>query len=555
MEFPTFREQDDSVWDLNRLFICILYKNERCFVKGLELVAKKRPNDLCKLLICTGFILWQLESWLDPSIRGNFLLILQELRVSQTISSSMLDVVESYRDNFKYWKGKRYKNTVEVIDAIMPEPKFRHKKMTEHFDRDECIGILIDWDIAITKHSFCSRSALYHAVARNNLSAFHKLLKKGSFIGSATNLFDPSVWNIDSKTLEKHFDNCITRCVVDDRYIEIDFKNLVSRNVACQKCDGSCSDELKAIEFIAESNDHKHLLVHPVITTFVLLKWNQMAFVFHVHFILYVLFAISTIGYIFCIVNDVAGEIKITFNVLTLLLTSYIGFRRAVHQIHESIHKKSSNAGKMYNYMRSVHTALIVILILLLSFDESKMRRPILATACIMLIALELFILAGSLFWSFSKYYVMFLDVALSSIKSLQLCLILLPAFSMSFYLLLWNHSNKQLSKTYSEVNNTIKEMDNSFGQLRHSIIKIIAMSAGEFEAASSNFDSSIVSSYLFLGFLFLISIVFMNLMNGLAVSDTQKIQSDAEATSMIQRVRLLAHFESVISNRHHLLR
>ena len=60
-------------------------------------------------------------------------------------------------------------------------------------------------------------------------------------------------------------------------------------------------------------------------------------------------------------------------------------------------------------------------------------------------------------------------------------------------------------------------------------------MSAGEFEAANSHFDSSVISANLFLVFLFLISIVFMNLMNGLAVSDTQKIQSDAEATSMIQ--------------------
>lgn len=40
--------------------------------------------------------------------------------------------------------------------------------------------------------------------------------------------------------------------------------------------------------------------------------------------------------------------------------------------------------------------------------------------------------------------------------------------------------------------------------------------------------------------------------MNGLAVSDTQKIQSDAEATSMIQRVRVLAYYTRIQSNRHH---
>lgn len=80
-------------------------------------------------------------------------------------------------------------------------------------------------------------------------------------------------------------------------------------------------------------------------------------------------------------------------------------------------------------------------------------------------------------------------------------------------------------------------------------------MSSGEFDATSSNFDASIMSSYLFLGFLFLISTVFMNSMNGLAVYGTQKIQSDAGATSLIQRVGVLAQYEGVKSYRKHWIR
>lgn len=40
-----------------------------------------------------------------------------------------------------------------------------------------------------------------------------------------------------------------------------------------------------------------------------------------------------------------------------------------------------------------------------------------------------------------------------------------------------------------------------------------------------------------------------MNSMNRLAVRETKKIQTDAEATSMGQRVKLLAHFEGMISH------
>lgn len=248
-------------------------------------------------------------------------------------------------------------------------------------------------------------------------------------------------------------------------------------------------------------------------------------------------------------------HIKITFAIFTIILTIYVALRRIMHQFHHSHSLQGTN--RIRSYMQCIHTAFITFFIVLILIDVSKTCRPILATICIMLIALELFITAGSLLWSFSKYYVMFLDVATSSIKSMQLCLILLPAFSMSFYLLLWSNSSNQdkSNNIYSDMNSTNNEIDNSFSRLRSSIIKIIAMSAGEFEAANSHFDSSVFSANLFLGFLFLISIVFMNLMNGLAVSDTQKIQSDAEATSMIQRVKLLAHYEGFIMNKHHILR
>lgn len=132
----------------------------------------------------------------------------------------------------------------------------------------------------------------------------------------------------------------------------------------------------------------------------------------------------------------------------------------------------------------------------------------------------------------------MFLDVTWSSLKSLQLCV----AYIRNIISFTSASSKKYSIKWYNQQS----AMDNSFNQSRSILIMIIAMSVGEFQATSSNFDSIPMTAYLFLGFPFLISTVFMNFMNGFAVSDTSKIQADAKTTILIQRVQVLAYYEGV---------
>lgn len=533
----------------------MIYGNEACFVKGLELIADKRPNDLYKVFVCIAFLFWKLETWLSPAVCQTFQSVIEKPRSSDTISASLIEVVNNYKNHFEYWKGKRYRNIVEVIDAVLPEPIFRYKKLVEFFDRDECLDILIDWDVNVTTALHCDRTALSHAVEHNNSKAIVKLLQKGSFIGFATNLFDSSMCNIDSKILRKHFDDCINKCVEDPRFVEIDLKNLISPSKECDSCDGSCFDEMKAIEIMSNSNEYKHLLIHPLISTFVTFKWNRIAFMLYIDFMLFTLSTLSVTGYILAAINGVADWMMTVLTVSTITSIVYLAIRGALRQIFASIYQERTFQNTVRNICLSTHIILIVTLIIVILFDVYETYRAICATVCILLMATELFVMAGSIFWSFSKYYVMFLDVAMSSLKSLQLCVILFPAFSISFYLLMRN----PLEMEGADNNSTVVDAetgsaieDNLFNQLSSSIIKIMAMANGEFEGAQSNFEDGIMSSYLFVGFLFLVTIVFMNLMSAIAVSDTQKIQSDAEATSMIQRVRVLSYYARIQSNRHH---
>ena len=147
-------------------------------------------------------------------------------------------------------------------------------------------------------------------------------------------------------------------------------------------------------------------------------------------------------------------------------------------------------------------------------------------------------------FWHFSIYSEMFIAVAKSSIKSLQLYAIFLPAFSLLFYILLRDPNDKRDPPDF-----------NKFPTLGASMVKTIVMSAGEFDVANIDFDLNTFGVYVFVGFVFLISTVFMNLLNGLAVSDTQKIQTKAELISFIRRCQVLARYEEVLSRKRHWFR
>ena len=70
-----------------------------------------------------------------------------------------------------------------------------------------------------------------------------------------------------------------------------------------------------------------------------------------------------------------------------------------------------------------------------------------------------------------------------------------------------------------------------------------------EFSDIPINLDSPLATlDYLFfLSFVFLIVVVLMNLLNGLAVSDTGVIQEKAEIVSYISRVETISYTESVL--------
>jgi hypothetical protein len=70
-------------------------------------------------------------------------------------------------------------------------------------------------------------------------------------------------------------------------------------------------------------------------------------------------------------------------------------------------------------------------------------------------------------------------------------------------------------------------------------------MMIGEFDASDMSFDNG--SYFVFHFFVFMMTIVLMNLINGLAVCDTQAIENAAELVAYRSKMKLVNLFESVV--------
>ena len=134
----------------------------------------------------------------------------------------------------------------------------------------------------------------------------------------------------------------------------------------------------------------------------------------------------------------------------------------------------------------------------------------------------------------------MFTTVSKTFLRLLLWYSVLLIGFGLSFFLIFGN----------SDDNSTPKDGDSkdAFANIPASLLKVSAMMTGELEFGDLPFDQNpFTSRLIFIAFLFLITIVLLNLLNGMAVSDTQAIQSKAETIGYVSRVELISYMESML--------
>lgn len=537
------------------MMFCLVLDNEDVFAKALKLVAAKKPEELLKLGYemsdsddsSEGSDVETLDTWRDVSLVK--IAVLRGLDAALEALGSLNEVFNlsaiKYVYEFGRWQSLRALlekrsemdwNPVKLGDFITFlmgaqtfDKEFRDSEEGK-VDFSKCVDLLFKYaDYEVNEQNEDHHSALHLAVMYNKQKIIYNLLKKGAYIGVQDKSERPAIWNIQPKTLEKYFDQCIE----GNDLIVFNFENLIAPSE-------DYPNDMTSLEYMSNSNDLKYLLEHPLIASFLFIKWNRLALIFYLDFVCYFLLSMVT-GFISMYYLAEPDRHLNVMCVFTFLFTIYVAVRRTMQVIYSS----KSYLQSWENYMNSLFTFLIVVFLVLFVITVPwNLHSPTLAAICIMMITYEFFTLAGT-FWHFSIYSEMFIVVLKNAIKSLQLYAIFLPAFSLLFYILL-----RDPTANPSDGPNL-----NKFPTLGASIVKTIVMSVGEFDVINVNFDVNTISIYVFVGFLFLISTVFMNLLNGLAVSDTQKIQSKARLTSFKRRSQVLARYEEILTHQNHWFR
>merc|ERR1719348_892865 len=146
----------------------------------------------------------------------------------------------------------------------------------------------------------------------------------------------------------------------------------------------------------------------------------------------------------------------------------------------------------------------------------------------------------------YNIYVTMFYKILETFVTFLVWYSFFLIAFALGFYIML--HKDVTSADTKEEVD---EEEYKFFNNPWWSIIKTSTMFVGEIEFSDipiSTETSTWPLGYLYLlTFIFLIVVVLMNLLNGLAVSDTAVIQEKAEIVTYVIRVETIASFEAVL--------
>lgn len=410
----------------------------------------------------------------------------------------------------------------------------------------------------------CGNTPLHYAAKFSDNEAVLDLLKRGASLVVENNSGEKPIDYIDPRVMKKFIDQCVEsktslsiyhkKSVLTFNYqflLKNQRENVESNRDSFVEIEDIDRDSLLKQErfasetevalTISEFPEMRNLLKHPVISSFLYVKWYKIKAFFYVVMLFHAWCYLSFLNYFYQCSRYNNSQLQATFWIFIFSYTAYVGF---------VVTRIIVNRGDLNMHFHIYIECCLVILILITMCLPSVFLRKHFSVFGIIFAAFSL------IFWmgyhpKMSTHVAMLQRVAYNFFRILLCYCILIMAFGLSFYILFNNYKLTTIRKNDTEIviaNDTTEDEGSFFINPGTAIFKTFVMMTGEYETSEFKFHQSEVSSYIiFLLFVFMISLILMNLLTGVAVTDTETIQNEAEIVGHIATIRFIRFIEVVL--------
>ncbi|CRL07025.1 CLUMA_CG019970, isoform A [Clunio marinus] len=422
-----------------------------------------------------------------------------------------------------------------------------HASIVKESSSWDCTRMLLDRKADVNKADDFGYTPLHIAALNEFSSCAYMLIEYGADIIARTNGGVSALSFIVRRTPEvipKYFAKLDSSIKVNeheigdvDCEIKLDFRCLVPNHER-----GETELLLAFIEV-----GQKRILKHPLAETFLFLKWRRIRkyFLFSLFYhSLYVL--LFTIYAMQVFVNHCQkGNCNEETYVQAIAIIGYIVLFMNFSLMAKEIFQAAHGFVVYVRYWENWLQWMIIFGVFLSSYPQGEKLKDLstidtwqfnVAGIVIFFVWLELMMLVGR-FPIFGLYVQMFTKVAVNFSKFLLAYCCLLIAFALSFCILFSNYA--------------------PFESVPLSILKTIVMMIGELEFEDVFFTNDgdqdqpvlhpITAHIMFLAFVILVTVILMNLLVGLAVSDIQGLQASAGLNRLTRQAELVARLEGLL--------
>ncbi|XP_042869011.1 transient receptor potential channel pyrexia-like isoform X2 [Penaeus japonicus] len=515
-------------------------------------------EELVRLLLEKGANAWAVE-------------ITKVLPIYRAAAKGHVPIFELLLESMKTNASKKLdlkEHSFHILKKLIENSR-RLKGAPPDIDHLKCLERLLQNDIILNlNQTFHGQTILHEAASFNNQDMLCQLLSKGAFLGARRKVNDTDrgivLPSLLPSTLEDAMDNCISNQsansdeaeaeaelenMLSDNYtLKLDYRFLLAPGSTEQKVEDQSISELETLMDLSKSRQHRNTIKHPLVETFLYAKWRKALPYYLANLALYFTFVLFLTAFVYSLKDLRILEAKSTSNstlteeietqqtIVNSLMGILIPFNlymmvRELFQMRFTFRTYFTNVENLLEWF-----LVIVVFVLCFTTLAADTTRHLAAWA--MIVAWYEFVLILGRAPLLAKYVRMLRHVSYNFLMMILLYGALLLAFTISFNIIL------QPTEAGKET---------EFTSFWTTLPKALVMATGEFEYSDLNGEFSkqimpLMSAILvFLLFVFVIFLVLMNVMNGLAVTDTQQVVSDAALYSLLARLELVYLIESFL--------